>query len=567
MNRISQVVILVLALIPSLLFARSNPSNWDGTRGPDMTEYFIKQHAFRLERGQIPQARDAGAPRITQKGNIVIMQSDARNFITLNNFDLENKKITFSRNPQGGLDLKVTAVSLGPASGTDIVLADDDFKQVSFTGGFSFPFFGATYNSVFVNSDGNLTFTKGDKEISARDVFRMVSGPPRVSPFFQDMNPTAGGSIKVQQSSTKFTVTWEGVSQYLQSGKNSNTFQINLFKNGTIEIVFGNKMDTKDAIVGLSSGNSKVANTRLVNYSEQTSLTGLKSTTIMESFASRQQIDWTGLIQEFHEVYPPIYDFMVVYSDFPQDLGNGAYAFFSHIKNDTKGIGLPPINFTKYFNTKQLQGFLAMGWLGKYPDDPAREYFGTNSLLEIMGQENGHRWLAFTHATINGVDSTDLLGRDEQHWSFYMDTDASVMEGNDIRDNGDGTFTTVQSTETYSKLDRYLMGFVPPGSVPPFFFVSGNSDKERPPETGVTFRGTRVDVTVQQVIQANGARVPASAQAQKKFKEAFILFTRSTNVQQKDLDKIEKIRTAWTAFFHQQTGNIGTLDTTVQPPH
>jgi hypothetical protein len=325
-------------------------------------------------------------------------------------------------------------------------------------------------------------------------------------------------------------------------------------------------MDTKEGIVGLGAGNSNVANMRLVNYSSQTSLTGIKEATVLERFSATQEIDWTGLTQEFHQVYPPDYDFIVVYSDFPQNLGGGAFAFFSRIQNDIKGIGLPLVNFSKFFNSPKIQGFLAMGFLGKYPDDINQEFLFSNSTLEVMGQENGHRWLAFPQVMINGVKTLDLLGRDDAHWNFFMDTDASVMEGTDIRDNGDGSFTTVQANETYSKLDQYIMGLLPPTAVPPFFFVGGNLDKGRPPEIGVSFRGTRVNVTVQQVIQANGVRVPAAAQAPKKWKEAFILFTRSAAPSQADLAKMERIRAGWTSFFRAQTGNRGTIDTTVQKP-
>ena len=84
-----------------------------------------------------------------------------------------------------------------------------------------------------------------------------------------------------------------------------------------------------------------------------------------------------------------------------------------------------------------------MDFLGKYPNDPETEFLFSNSTLEVFGQENGHRWLAFPRVAIAGQPQNLLLGRADSHWNFYMDTDASCMEGNDIRDNGDGTFTTV----------------------------------------------------------------------------------------------------------------------------
>ena len=41
-----------------------------------------------------------------------------------------------------------------------------------------------------------------------------------------------------------------------------------------------------------------------------------------------------------------------------------------------------------------------------------------------------------------------------------MDSDASVMEGNDIEDLGGGSFRTVAAVQRYSLLDQYAMGLV-----------------------------------------------------------------------------------------------------------
>ena len=61
----------------------------------------------------------------------------------------------------------------------------------------------------------------------------------------------------------------------------------------------------------------------------------------------------------------------------------------------------------------------------------------------------------------HGQRSDALLGRDLAHWSFFFDSDASVMEGNDIEDLGGGSFRTVAAVQRYSLLDQYAMGLVP----------------------------------------------------------------------------------------------------------
>jgi hypothetical protein len=552
---------LCVLIFTGSAIAKTDERQWCGTKGSLTTEYFIKNHEYRVKQKGIRPLSAASAKQNNQDiGEIAVMKANSTTLITPNIFDLKGKKITYTRNAQGAFDIKVGSGSISGNQGNAITLTDDDSEQIAFTNGFNFKFYGATYNSVFINTDGNLTFKQPDNASTARDVFRVLTGPPRIAPFFQDLNPQLRGQVRVLQSSTKFTVTWNEVSEFLNIGSNSNTFQVNLFKNGNIEFIFANRMDTRGGIVGLCPGNTTFANLKFVNYSSIKTLPNVKPA-VLERFAERQEVDFTALINEFYQTHPSVFDFIVVWTDFDA-LPDDQFAFYSGIQNNIKGIGQSTYNFSKAFGSSKLQGFLMMDFLGKYKNDPNTEFLFSNSTLEIMGQENGHRWLAYPRVAIAGQPENLLLGRDNEHWNYYMDTDASVMEGNDIRDNGDGTFTTVEANETYSKFDRYIMGLITPGGVPDTFVVTGNSDTERPPEPGVTIRGTRVNVRLQDLINREGARVPNSATSQKKFREAFIFFTKKTAPSQADLAKLERIRTSWVAFWKKQTVNA-TMDATL----
>ena len=146
-----------------------------------------------------------------------------------------------------------------------------------------------------------------------------------------------------------------------------------------------------------------------------------------------------------------------------------------------------------------------------------------------------------------------------------MDSDASVLEGNDIRDTGDGTFTTVESTERFSRLDQYLMGLRPPGQIPDFFYIldtSATHQASSGPQVGVTLTSTRVDVSIDQVIAAEGERIPAAADAPKVFKMAFILLAREGEPpSQASIDKLNGIRTSWQTFFKNATDEKGKAPT------
>ncbi|MCI0635025.1 MAG: hypothetical protein L0206_14090, partial [Actinobacteria bacterium] len=77
---------------------------------------------------------------------------------------------------------------------------------------------------------------------------------------------------------------------------------------------------------------------------------------------------------------------------------------------------------------------------------------GLNSAMSLMGQEAGHRWLAFpAFVHPGGFLSADLLGRSLAHWSFFFDVGvpdeqfggdprASSAEGNAILDLGPDAF-------------------------------------------------------------------------------------------------------------------------------
>ena len=209
-----------------------------------------------------------------------------------------------------------------------------------------------------------------------------------------------------------------------------------------------------------------------------------------------------------------------------------------------------------------------MDWLGKYPDNPTQKFLGENNTLSLIGQESGHRWLAFLEFRDHtGQRSDALLGRDLAHWSFFFDSDASVMEGNDIQDLGGGSFRTAGAVQRYSLLDQYAMGLIPDSAVPPFFYVespvnmSAVRTPESAPQIGVTFNGTRRDVLIQDVIAIQGPRVPSAAESAKVHRQAFVYVpTGGRTADAAQIAKVDRIRRAWEAFFQQATDGRMTGD-------
>jgi hypothetical protein len=260
---------------------------------------------------------------------------------------------------------------------------------------------------------------------------------------------------------------------------------------------------------------------------------------------------------------------LVMFTNFPFDL-EGAFAFELNIKNEIRGIGLEQFDFASDFGSNgRLQSFLAMNQLSEFPDDPDTVFFGTNSTINIIGQEAGHRWLAYTRfRDNNGQNSTKLLGRDDAHWSFFFNSEASVMEGNQIEDLGSGNFRTTAATDRYSKLDQYIMGFRDPNQIGPMFYVDNVTGTTRTPSSapaiGISFAGTRQNLTVNDIIATEGPRIPTVAAAPKVFKQAFILLVqRGTSPLSAEVAKLDRFRLRWQEFFGQVTDGLGTADTTL----
>lgn len=213
----------------------------------------------------------AQGAQITMDGKGAVYQS----FTQQTPIDLAGKTITFTTG--GG------APDPAPApSETGIPLGDDDTAQIPL--GFSFPLYGKSYSSVFVNADGNLTFGAGDGVTADRDVNRLLTGAPRVAVLYGDLDPSAGGLVSyVQESATSMTIHWSNVPLWGQSSGNSASATLNA--DGTITVVVDGVSDSA-FIVGLSKGGAG-------NWASPSNLASLAGQTI--HYAGKG-----GVYQDFH---------------------------------------------------------------------------------------------------------------------------------------------------------------------------------------------------------------------------------------------------------------------------
>lgn len=269
-----------------------------------------------------------------------------------------------------------------------------------------------------------------------------------------------------------------------------------------------------------------------------------------------------ALAQAFLAQHADAYDFLVVFSGFEFDTGD-ALAFHAGVQNQVEGIGVPIYDNTSDWGSDgRLQGFLDMAAISRYERNPTRPDF--DRVLGTLAHEMMHQWCCFVGLERPGdsAPSDILLGRDAAHWSFLLDSDASVMYGHDWRDNGDGTFDALAIRTFYSPLDLYLAGFNQPSQVAEALLIDNPTvDATALPVQGATLDGTATTFTIDDVIRANGPRVPAAAEAQKRFRLGFVYLVRPDDpIITDDLAFIETVREAFLARFPLMTGGQGVVE-------
>jgi hypothetical protein len=514
----------------------------------------------------------------------------------------------------------LSGVALDPSFGTPITFIDgsgppdDAFYEAAIP--FTFTFMGIGYHSIFVGSDGHITFGAGDGTSTNRDIGRAAGGPPRLSVLLADYDVGCGGTDYVDVRADRVVVTWNNIVHFQRElidgcgiGVSGNTMQAILYNNGTIEYRYGTldfpifndptlNTGNNGSVIGIAEGNSTGPYTEL-DLTTELPKTNLQAGAIYEEFTPVIRyisVDDIQLSKVFYSTHHDYYDLLVHFEDFPNASGGSAHELST--KNQTLGlnrgiqdddaifgsageleavlymndiykwygqkandfINPPIIPFDVYSNPPSLLGSLGVSlplpWaagtspfeffgyrditqngdknrqdrlvsLSNPSNDPRfavdTVIYNTNSLISIIGQESGHRWLAaplILHPTdpTTRANRRSLLGRADIHWSTFFNTRTdyegadgysrfSNAEGNaliEVQNTGkkivdkenpsrvlkdkNGEIKTVISacaaqgksafisepkmlTDGWTELDQYLMGVRTAAEVKPFWFV------------------------------------------------------------------------------------------------
>lgn len=464
-----------------------------------------------------------------------------------NPFDLDGSALRLTPNRTGGYDVARLALPTEPP-GTALGLGDDEARAVDL--GFAFPFFGEAHPRAFVHSDGHVTFGSPDAGAGDPGLARFLDGGPRIAAFFADLEPSRGGSISVRAEAARVVILWSAVPGAGQI--NRNTFQLALHADGAIDLAWAG-MQTREGIVGIAPG--RPGEVAAVDWSEAVPARGAGA--LVERFSESERVDLVAATRRFLSGRPDVFQQVVVYATRPLNPVPSTLAFEINVRNDVLGIGLETMDHSRAWGSAgALESVVYMDSVDTYADTDG---------FEILAHEVGHRWLARMRLGEDGAaPRAALLGRGGVHWSFFLDSDASVMEGNAIADRGNGRFETVDIARRFSPLDQYAMGLRTAAEVPPFFYVDVPDDfrPNRPfkassaPEAGISFTGVRRDVRIEDVVGAMGPRVPAAAPP--IFRQAFVLIADdSAPATEGRVRTLARIRSRFGPYFTEATDGRG----------
>jgi MYXO-CTERM domain-containing protein len=284
-------------------------------------------------------------------------------------------------------------------------------------------------------------------------------------------------------------------------------------------------------------------------------------------------------------------DVISLWTSFSMDK-NDVETLFAAAANDVKGIGLEneygkdgtfPSDFPPLRAMLLHNNVLALDKRAKLEGAPVEGFGEYLFLLELS-----HLWGPAARVPAGDGGSKDALIGFPFHWSFWMDAGGSPAGGNKWKDNGDGTFTTEPQspgTVTYSMLDLYLMGLADPSEVRPFGvlenavppadvkdpFAGGPLSKTSFPHFGdkpVTVTATRRTFTIEDVVAANGPRVPAKKDAPQSLELGIVLMVRQDATD----DEIAKASSAMDALaprlapaFERATRGRGKMHVVTKP--
>jgi hypothetical protein len=344
----------------------------------------------------------------------------------------------------------------------------------------------------------------------------------------------------------------------------------------------------------------------------------IRSPEVHLSSLTRKDGPFPFVFESFHYLAPPNpedlsctvinalgdkFDFLAYYSDFRVDNQEGSSPSFGPAAGNIPGIGQTQ-NDQGQNNPDSYCGHGKFQWAFAQPvyvgsnemqaEPPATapaksnrditfyvhqlaEGSPYNYAIAHLGHEMAHRWAAYVSAKING--ETIPLGP-WPHWAqglqapvafpYSLPTESSTLGGGVWQDNFNGTYTQLRDgylvpAAGYSYLDLYLMGFISATEVPDFFLLKNLAPAGKDANGHPIFKAERTKITIQDVIAAQGPRLPDVDHSRRKFNTGIVILTEHRKKPSAEiLKQANGIRQQWLIYWQTTTGHRASMTITPQ---
>jgi hypothetical protein len=148
--------------------------------------------------------------------------------------------------------------------GTQVALTGDDAITPALPIGFAFPFYGSTFTTVRIATNGFLSFTDGSTAYENQGLPNSGAPANLVAPFWDDLDFGTTPRVYTHYDGARFIVSWVGAPHYETGGP--YTFQAILYPNGEIRyqyLTLG--LPTNSATAGTQNGTKTVGLTVAFN--------------------------------------------------------------------------------------------------------------------------------------------------------------------------------------------------------------------------------------------------------------------------------------------------------------
>jgi hypothetical protein len=557
--------------------------------------------------------------KVSTKGDLIVVELDEGALGKANVFDLTGHTLRFT--PEGSR----YRVETGPLRwdadyGVEFAGSEASLQKIAF------PFSGRSWKSFLVGTAGSIRFGVSQKEVGldpyghreggvlldrfdelAEVAPRLMEKAPAICVF---LKPRMSGPHYLKELSDRVVITWDLTEPFgglldFTWFKTINCFQAVLNRDGSIEMSY-KELAAKDAIVGIYPLTSGAVEPRAVHFSSLSHKDGPYGV-MYESFHYLAVPKPQDLSCTIIRALGDWFDFLAYYSDFRIDSQEASTPSDGPIGGSVTGIGNTKHDQTNHvLESRCTQGRFQLGfaqpvWVGSNEaqqgpppgapvgnahdisfysqqlteGSPDGKPFPYNYAIGHLGHEVGHRWSAYVAAKING--ETISLGT-WPHWApglqarvafpYSLPTEASTLGGGVWQDNLDGTYTQLRDgyfvpAAGYSYLDLYLMGLISAAEVPDFFIIKNLARVSKDTNGHPVFRAERTKVTIQDVIAAEGARLPDVDHSQRRFNIGVaVVIEHGQSPSQELVERANGIRKQWIQFWEITTGHRASMTAT-----